>query len=335
MAAPPSTPDDQTLYLSQIEPVITQTLATDFSFLPETAIDLITSKTLTTALHIRRVATKQRLNRDAFAKRLTREQAQVWLAVHGDARKQAAAMNQIMAENRATVQRFLSTYTFRTTDQEEDVLNESFRTFFEMINHQKPVMALIATVVKGVARFKALKQVGINRKDSWQWLETPYESDGDDDIGTFDYPMPPDENPEPESIDLHLRLEEIFLENTAPGGPDDFRPVLKRIDFGELQRSIADCFKQLRDRRQLLLRFKYAFWKGYDQGPLSDEAINSDQAPLSDEAIDSSFDKLSMEQIAELAGYKDAHTASVRLKETRQKIYDCLKRKLNITPAAR
>ena len=322
MAAPPRTPDDLPLYLSQIEPVITQTLATDFVHLSETTIDLITSKTLETALHIRRVATKQRLNQAAFAQRLTREQAQVWLAVHGTPRKKAEAMNQIMAENQATVQRFLSAYTFRTTDQEKEVLNDSFRVFFEMITNQKPVMALISTVVKGIARYKALKQLGINRKDSWQWLETPYESDGDDDIGTFDYPVPPDDNQEPDSVDLHLRLEEVFLEKTSPGRPDEERPILKRIDYAELQRFIADCFKQLLERRQLLLRLKYAFWKGYDKGPLSDEQI------------DSSFDKLSMEQIAELAGYKDSRMATSRLFETRQKIYDCLKSKLNITPSA-
>ncbi|MGM9507728.1 hypothetical protein ACS5NO_08380 [Larkinella sp. GY13] len=322
MAAPPRTPDDHNVYHSQIEPVITQTLVTDFSYLPETAIDLITGKTLETALHIRRVATKQRLHQAAFAQRLTREQAQIWLAIHGTPRKKAEAMNQIMAENQATVQRFLSAYTFRTTDQEQEVLNDSFKVFFEMIANQKPVMALISTVVKGIARYKALKQLGINRKDSWQWLETTYESDGDDDIGTFDYPVPPDDSQEPDSVDLHLRLEEIHLEKTAPGRPDEERPILKRIDYTQLQRSIADCFKQLQERRQLLLRLKYAFWKGYDKGLLSDEDI------------DSSFDKLTMEQIAAMAGYKDAHTASVRLKETRQKIYDCLKSKLNMTPSA-
>jgi RNA polymerase sigma factor (sigma-70 family) len=345
MAALPPIPDDLQLYLSQIEPVITKTLTKEN--LPDTGFDAILSQSLTTCLHIRRVATKQRLKLAAFAARIAREQLQIWLAVHGTPNQQAKAMSQIMAENQDKVRRFLNAYTFRTNDIADEVLNESFRAFFAMIESGKPVLALISTVVNGIARNLALKQLRDTKKDSRQILEITYESNGDDEIGTFDYPNPPDEDLEPESVDVYLRVdpkesdseesdseesdseksdskdqpEESNSEESdseESDQKDQPKTVHKRVNFRELQRAIADCLERLREPRRSLMRLKYAFWRGYE-------------GQLSEEQIDSSFDKLSMEQIAGLAGYKDAHNASVRLRETRGILQECLKSKLNLT----
>ncbi|GAB3919960.1 hypothetical protein [Larkinella terrae] len=393
MAAP--TPEELNLYLSQIEPVVTKILAHKSTGkaadLPEQAVPDITARTLGAALHIRRVAIRQRLQLAAFAKRLTLEQITLWQAVHGSPRKQAEAMNQIMAENQAGVARFLTGYSFRTTDQRNDVLNESFRTFFGMIDKGYRVTALISTVVKGVARYKALKELGSDRKNAWEWLESVYESSGDDEIGTFDYPLTPDERLAPESVDLRLVVkpdkkeseetepddtesEEPKRSNAASDENDsqpekpledeltdiDFNKIALhedepdeansdeekpaeteseeaaanaqwaqsnqkespetlhiRVNFRQLQSDLADCLKLLKDPRRVLVRLKYAFWRGYD-------------GLLSEEQMDSSFDKLNMKEIAELAGYKDAHTASVRLGETRKTLKKCLESKLTI-----
>ncbi|MBN8826622.1 MULTISPECIES: hypothetical protein [unclassified Spirosoma] len=308
-----NTPEENNLYISQVLPVVASLLtsARKSDPLPQQAIDEITQRTLAAALHIRRVATKQRLRQTAFIERLTREQQHIWLAVNGTPSQQAKAMSTILAENQDTVRHFLKNFTFRTTDIAEDVLNESFSTFFEMINNRKPVLALMSTLVKGIARKKALKQLEKNQRNPWQWLETIYISAGDDEIGTFDYPMAA--NDEPETVVVTLPL---TPETPSPGVP-------KRIEFDKAKRAIGDCLAQLQQPRQLLIRLVNTFWTGYEEGPLSEEQILS------------SYEKLSMAQIAGWTGYKDAHTASVRLTETNKMLRKCLDKKLNTTPLPR
>ncbi|GAB4038368.1 hypothetical protein [Spirosoma gilvum] len=313
MAIP--TTEELNQYVSQIHPIIVDALSKnkELDKLSKKDIDEITSRTLAAALNIRRVATKQRLKQTAFVLSLTREQMQIWLAVNGTPTQQAKAMSDILAENQDTVRHFLKSFTFRTTDMTDDVLNESFSTFFEMIEKGKPVLALISTVVKGIARKKALKQLEKSQRQSWQWLETVYVSAGDDDIGTFDFPIAADEEEEPETVEVNLPLLPEYPELRVP----------KQVDFEKAKRSIAECLAQLQQSRQLLVRLVNAFWKGYEEGPLNEEQILS------------SYDKLTMAQIAGLAGYKDAHTASVRLTETNKMLRMCLDKKLNTNPLAR
>lgn len=313
MAAP--TPEELNLYVSQILPIIVDMLATarELATLPKKDLDEITSRTLAAALNIRRVATKQRLRQTAFIQRLTREQIKIWLAVNGTTSQQAKAMSDILAENQDTVRHFLKTFTFRTTDISDDVLTESFSTFFDMINQGKPVLALISTVVKGIARNKALKQLEKSQRHGWEWIETQYVSAGDDEIGTFDYPVAADEEAEPETVQVTLPIVPELPQVSIP----------KQVEFGKVKRGIADCLKQLQEPRQLLIRLVNAFWKGYEDGPLSQEQILS------------SYEKLSMAQVAGWIGYKDAHTASVRLTETNKMLRKCLETKLNTTPSIR
>lgn len=358
MAAPIT--DDINLYLSQVELDITKTLTKEFPYLSEKAVKEITKRTLMAALHIRRVSINQRLKLSAFAQRLAREQAQIWLAVYGTSIQQTKAERQILDENKKTVRHFIEGYTFRTDDIIDDILNESFRKFFEIIKSGKPVVSTISTMVKGIARNKALKQLRNDKIHSWQWLETIYEPAGDDTIGTFDCPITADDEGEPEAVILHLpkinkepdidlndskndKVEEvkdsdIQTQNTIiKGSTSDSDKSENNTKKTENEEDKAPETISIRvDFKQLQIAIADCFAKLKERRQLLLRIINTfwkgyKEEPLSQEKIISSYEKLSMDQVAGLTGYSSAHIVSQRLTETNKTLHKCLTEKLNLT----
>ncbi|RYC66874.1 MULTISPECIES: sigma-70 RNA polymerase sigma factor region 4 domain-containing protein [Spirosoma] len=299
-----SVPSDEA-FVRQIAPVVTKTLANEFADLPGQAAAAILRQTLATCLIIRRKATKQRLNPSLFARRVTREQVLSWLAADGSPAQQTSAMSRIMAENREAVARYLAQFRFRTTDVADEVLNDSFAAFFTNLADRKPVEALLSTCLISIARFKALHQLRQERTDPVEqtnWLETTFLTVDEADMGTMTWPLTTADD-EPISIDL-------------PVTTTDGRSGTIQIEVSRFRTWLADCFSRLGAARQLLFRLRYKYW--------SEQELKT----MSMDEVQAVFDDLDMTEIAARAGYTNAHTASVRLNESRSRLRDCLTEKM-------
>ena len=299
---PNSTPTDNE-YLSQVGPVVAQTITGEFAHLPTTGQQAVYRQSLLTLLNIHQKAKKQRINLLSFIRRVVREQVLVWLAAHGTPPQQATSMTQIMAQNQEGVARFLRQKRFRTSNVVDEVLNDSFEVFFKNLNLHKPIKALISTSVMSIARNKALGQLRkerTNPTERWDWLETIYVTIEDHEIGSLDLPI--DELDDEETI---ITFQLPVDDNTVP-------PSMFRIKLGQLRRAVTECFAKLPPNRQKLIRTRYQFW------------TQKDLESFTEVEIQKLFDNLSMDDIAQLSDYTNAHTASVRLSESRKILRDCL-----------
>ena len=179
-------------FVREIIPVIVKTLVSEFSILSEQARASIQKQSIEAHLNIRRKAKKQRLNLPLFIRRVVREQVLIWSATYGAPTQQAAAMNQIMLQNRDAVAGYLKQYRFQTTAVADEVLNDAFETFFTKLGSQKPIKSLISTSIISIAHYKALHQLRDDRTGptgKWAWLETAFITVSDEDVGSLEWPI--------------------------------------------------------------------------------------------------------------------------------------------------
>ena len=298
-------------FLGQIKPVVAQLLATEQATLTAEARSAILRQTLLTSLAIRRRATKQRLNTDAFARRIAREQATVWLAQRGSVSQQTHAMSQIMANNRDAVARYLSRHQFRTSAVVDEVVSDTFSAFYEKLAQHRPVEALLSTCLISIARNKAFHQHRHDRSaksSPASWLETIILTVNESDIGTFEWPLLP-------GVEADDEL--VYELPPLPGqaGPQG-------VSMQQLRQWLIDCLATaLSGKRQLLIQYKHRF------------LTERDLETISLEDLEKLFSTTDMDDIAQSVGYTNAHTASVRLNESHTALRKCIDQKRQPTLA--
>lgn len=116
-------------------------------------------------------------------------------------------------------------------------------------------------------------------------------------------------------IDAEAEQEELIESDGLVAPKPAYMSV--RVSFSQLKQAISDCLENLTDKKQLVLRLKHQFWKGYDGTLNIDDILHRAK-------------KLDMKEIADLAGYSSAKVASQRLNEANDRLRDCLDSKLHL-----
>lgn len=337
-SATPSTSSE--LYFERISPLVLDTLQHEFPHLLPTEQADIQTLALTACLTAWQNGQKNQPDR--AIRQCTRDQVLVWGLAHPSPARQSATYQQVMALYGNVVRVHLQErHRFRTSDVADDILSDTLAVLTRKVAEEVPITNLRSFLLE-IAHRKAKKQFDKIKNDpphtSLDSLFGDVDDDDDDDDeqddagdlaeGAWLGPETAEFSQLPDSVDLFLPEPVVPPDEPDSTDPPDPNPEPTenkppktrrfRINFRQLQRALADCLGRLTEKRQLLVRLRYIFWKGYE-------------GKLTTEQIERSYDDLGMEEIAQLADYKDARTANSRLTENRQSLRDCLEGKLNLT----
>lgn len=283
---------------ADVNAVLADCLAKHLPPLPPNARQQLPERTWAALNNIADKATRQNVSWPALARQLASEQALIWWITQGEPAAREQALRQLMQKHTAAVQHFLrGQFQFKHSDIIDEINRDTFKAFYSHLTEKRrPVLCQIDTLLIAMARHKALHQLRYERsagRDQIDSLETVFVHIDSPEAGTFDYPLPndPDES------------------YTLPATP---RQPKLTVAMDRLKEWLADCFKTLSPSRQTLIRLRFKYLPPDEQTRMSIEDL---------ETIDAGN---TMARIAQEAGYTDAHTASVRLRESLNRLRTCL-----------
>lgn len=155
---------DKDQLLREALPFVRQTLQEEFTVIPVEDQPTLLKTTLRVYEHTLRIAQKKSMNLPAFARRVLREQAHVWLLRHGQTREQKASENWVWDKNEASLKAYLRHFSFRTNDVIADLTAQTFKDFFQNMRLPKPLETLLQFYLIKMAKLKALHELRSERK---------------------------------------------------------------------------------------------------------------------------------------------------------------------------
>lgn len=289
-------------FIRKYFPIIDDTLKQEFPIAEPEAICEVLRRSLLVGLYVSRKARQQRFQVQALIRRIAREQMHIYRIQKGNHREQEISCNAILMQNKLHVSRYLSRFTFRLSDTIDEVIAKAFEDVFQHIQKDKPIETLLSAFLISVAHRKALHELRSERSNTpegerVQWIpfDTLFVEVQDDEIGIATLPIAPVDD----SDQVYYPLGVI--------GP--------AIPMAQLREWIAHCLSQLSPERRMLIQLKHKY------------LLDSDLENLSVEQVETLFDDVDMAEIARRAGYRDAHTASVRLNESHRMLRKCVEEK--------
>lgn len=305
----PDQPDlsDKNRLLEEALLTIRQTLQKEFAVIPVEARKELLKTTLRVYERLLRFAQKKKLNLPAFANRVLREQAHVWLLRQGSEREQQTAENWVWKKSEAALTRFIARNAFRTNDVVADIVLRTMQDFYRNMRRLKPLDTLLELYLVSMARLKVRQhfrdeqQLDSNKQRVYfQPIEQTFVEVDDAEFGSMTIPVPiveeEDDNPY------------VIVEKEQ-----EFTVTMK-----EIRQFLNDCLENtLGEQRQELIRLRYKF---LTQSNLDTMTI--------DEVSELMDKKFSSQEIAEKTGYKNERTVNSRMHENITRLHKCIMKKV-------